>query len=103
VTPFCDDLRDAGPEITVRVTGPEIRVTTLEDFGRALARVAEVLRINEPTRHGQWLRETPYSHASHLIAHAETWREERRLEDAAHGATRALMLLELALRGGGDA
>jgi len=70
--------------------------TTLADFRRALKIVEQVLAENA-NRGDAWRRESVYSHASHLIAHAETWRAERQLEDLEHAAVRALMALENAL------
>ena len=72
---------------------PTVRIV---DFHRALHAVEQVLAENGH-RGDAWRRESVYSHVSHLIAHAETWRAERQLEDLAHGAVRALMALELAL------
>jgi hypothetical protein len=147
------DARRGPPEITVRVTGPEIdvRPTTLADLQRARDAVAAatalavnllrkhysaaqraafvssvatithvdagkisrkqdrlnsdgltlleaaVLRVNEPRHRGRWRLQSPYAHVRHAEAHAACWRESRTLEDLAHGATRLLLGLELAL------
>jgi len=97
VTPYDLDVRDAGPELDVPLTAPEIDArTTLADLRRALDAVARVLAANAH-RGDTWRREPVFSHARHAEAHLACWRESRNVGDLKHALTRCAMALELAL------
>jgi hypothetical protein len=76
---------------------------TIDDLRHALARVDRVLIEGERVHRGRWRTQPLAEHTDRLIAHvldgADLLARGRRagaLEELAHAATRALMLLELA-------
>jgi hypothetical protein len=69
--------------------------TTLDDFGRALARIAEVLRVGEPLHRGGWRRQSVPEHVQRALLHVLRWQHGRDAEDLEHAATRLLMAAEL--------
>lgn len=93
--PFCDEVPPVPPEL-------DPTPTTLDDFDRALARVAEVLRIGEPRHRGRWRRQLPTEHVQRAVVHLLRWQHGRDAEDLAHAGCRLVMALQLDGTDGGD-